>query len=249
MKAVLTAVVVLMAVTSAAEDMQKYLSDAQVLVRQKKYEEALERFIWFHDHALEHEPAGMYGVRLSFALAYWKGLGDVYPPALAALVETRDRKLKQVTETPVNSGLFHDVVALNRTLHEEEKTVELFDLIHKRQPALAKQYWRFAKDAVIAAKRYDLARQYIGNPVREFTRVKAMYDHKVTLYDNPQMGGAHFKAFNEDHFVEESLKLIEVALALNDRKAAKEIQEKALAVIEDYRLRDAIPEEAPESAE
>ena len=55
------------------------------------------------------------------------------------------------------------------------------------------------------------------------------------------MGGASFKAYNENHFVQESLQLIEVALALDDAKSAKEIQQKALAVLDDHRLRDAIP--------
>jgi len=60
------------------QDMCKYMDDTHTLVKQGKYAEALERMIWFHNHALEHE-LGMYGVRLSFALSEWKELGDVYP--------------------------------------------------------------------------------------------------------------------------------------------------------------------------
>ena len=249
MKTLLAMAVVLIALSSRGEDMQKYLSDTQDMVQQGKYPEALERFIWFHDHALEYEPAGMYGVRLSFALSYWKALGDVYPPALTALIETRDRKEKAITDNKGNGGLFHDVVALNRTLGESDKTVTLFDLIDKGQPDAAKRYWNVAKDAVIAAKRYDLARKYIGNPTREFTKVKEMYDHNTTLYDNPEIGGGHFKAYNENRLVEESLRLIEVALALDDKKAAKDVQAKALSVVDDYRLRDAIPQEKNEDAQ
>jgi hypothetical protein len=249
MKTILTAIIVLMAVSCGAGDMQKYLSDTQTLVGKKQYEEALERFIWFHDHALEHEPAAMYGVRLSFALMYWKNLGDVYPPARKALVEVRDRKTERLKEKTGNSALFHDVVALNRTLAETPKTVQLFELIDKEQPEQAKEYWNVAKDAVIAAKRYDLARKYIGNPVRAFTKAKAMYDRNTTLYDNPQMGGEHFRVYNENHLVEESLKLIEVALALDDTKAAEEIQQKALAILDDYRLRDVIKKEKTENAQ
>jgi len=40
------------------------------LAHQGKNEEALERFLWFHDHALEHDPA-MHGVRLPYALSSW----------------------------------------------------------------------------------------------------------------------------------------------------------------------------------
>jgi len=96
MRKVLGLAILLAAVTCRGENMQKYLSDTQQMVREGRYQEALERFVWFHDHALEHEPSAMYGVRLSFALSYWKSLGDVYPPAMTALVEMRNRKEKRV---------------------------------------------------------------------------------------------------------------------------------------------------------
>jgi len=232
-----------------AEDMQKYLSDTQKLVGEKKYEEALERYIWFHDHALEYEPAGMYGVRLSFALMYWKNLGDVYPPALAAMKKTRDEKTDRLIKKKGNSSLFHDVASLNNTLKDDAKTVDLFRKLDKEQSDLAKKCWDMAKDAIINAKAYDLARKYIGNPVREFTKVKAMYDHNTTLYDDPKIGDDRFKAYNENNLVEESLKLIEVALAINDREAAEEIQTKALSVLDDYRLLNAIPKEKKENSQ
>lgn len=241
MKVLLAAFIVLMALPSKADDMQKYLGDTQELVRQGKHQEALERFIWFHEHALEKDRA-MYGVRLSFALSYWKSLGDVFPPAQTALAEMRDRTSKQVTDNGGNDALFHDVVALNRTLDENSKTVELFQTIDQTKPDLAKKYWNVARDAVIEAKRYDLVRKYIGNPAAEFTRIKAAYDLNTRLYDKPKIGGAQFKAYNENHFVGESLQLITVVLALDSHKAAKEVQEKALAVVDDRRLRDAIPD-------
>ena len=244
MKTVLTAFALIFAtsLSAHAKDMQKYLSDTQSLVRQGKHKEALERYQWFHDHALEHEPA-MYGVRLSFALSYWKQLGDAYPPALASLKKTRDDKTTQLLQGKGNAQLFHDVESLNSTLGDDPKTVDLFRKLDDKQKNMAKQCWKMAKDSIIKAKAYDLARKYIGNPVREFTKVKAMYDQNLTLYDNPQIGGDSFKAYNENNLVEESLKLIDDALALDDRKAAKEIQTKALAIIDDYRLNNAIPTE------
>lgn len=247
----LIAVLVLIMVASLpahAEDMQKYLRDTQTLVREGKHKEALDRFLWFHDHALEHAPS-MYGVRLSFALMYWKQLGDVYPPALTAIKKTRDDKTAILKEEKGNRTLFHDVTALNRTLDENDRTVDLFQQLDENQKELASECWDIAKDAIIAAKRYDLARKYIGSFVKAFTKVKAMYDENTTLYDNPQMGGDRFKAYNENHLVEESLQLIEVALALDDTKSATEIQQKALAILDDHRLRDAIPKERTGNAQ
>lgn len=230
------------------EDMQKYLRDTDDLAEAGKYKEALERHIWFHDHALEHEPA-MYGVRLSFALSSWMEIGKKYPEAIEALVEIRNRKMKLLLEGKDSHELFHDVASINEALGEPEKTVSLFEQVDEKQPKAAKGYWDLAKDAVIHAKRYDLARKYIGNPVREFIRVKAMYDHKTSLYDDPRIGGNRFKAYNENNLVEESLRLIEVSNALGDKKASLEIQAKALAVVQDARLRDAIPAEQKQEAQ
>jgi hypothetical protein len=231
-----------------AEDMQKYLSDTDDLAMAGKHEEALKRHIWFHDHALEHEPA-MYGVRLSFALSSWKELGEKYPPAMKALVEVRDRKKKSLLEGKESHELFHDVASINEALGEPEKTVSLFEQVDEKQPKAAKGYWNVAKDAVIAAKRYDLAHKYIGNPAEEFNQVKAMYDHNTSLYDDPRIGGDRFKAYNENNLVEESLRLIEVSNALGNRKAAVEIQAKALAVVDDARLRDAIAADKNQEAQ
>ncbi len=138
-KTILPLITLLMSSLTQAEDMQKYLSDTKDLTRAGKYEEALKRHIWFHDHALEHQPS-MYGVRLSFALSNWKELGDKYPPAKQALVETRDRKMKTLLDGKESHELFHDVSSINETLGESEKTVSLFEDIDEKQPKIAKSY-------------------------------------------------------------------------------------------------------------
>ena len=227
--------------------MQKYLSHTQDLVRQGKYQEALERFLWFHDHALEHDPA-MYGVRLSFALSYWKQLGEVYPPALAALKKNRGDKTTLLLAGKGNRELFNDVAAINRTLEDDSKTVDLFRKLDRDQGTLAATCWDIAKEAVIKAKAYDLARKYIGNPVREFGKIKEMYEMNTSMYGGKNFGES-FKAYNENNFVEEVIRLIDVAVALNDMKAAKEIQVKALSILDDYRLRDAIQKEKQTSSQ
>lgn len=224
-----------------AEDMQKYLQETQVLVAQGKHEEALKRFIWFHEHALEHDKS-MYGVRLSFALSYWKDLGESYPPAMEALVKMRDDNAKSLRENKGNKNLFHDVMALNRTLDEPEKTVDLFEFISKGDPERAVEYWSIAKDPILEQKRYDLAQKYIKDIEAEFLEIKEMYERNVALCDNPQFGGARFKKFNENHFVAEVQKLVELALALNKRDAAIGVRDSALAVLDDERFKGLIPE-------
>jgi hypothetical protein len=234
------------AAETPAKDMQAYLERTQQLVRQRSYKEALDRFVWFHEHALEYAPA-MSGVRLSFALSYWKNLGDVYPPAQQAMVDMRDRKTRQLQEGRGNAALFSDVEALNRTLGENAKTVRLFREIDKKDAALAAECWWFVRDAVFMDKQYEIAKKYIPAPLKDYLREKARYDENVALYENPQVGGAHFREWNEKHFVDDSLQLIELATFTGDKAMAQEIRKRAASVIDDPRLRrkDMLPGKAP----
>jgi hypothetical protein len=232
--ALLNALIILCA-TIPAEDMQKYLATTQEMARQGKYKEALERHIWFHDHALEQQPS-IYGVRLSFALGYWQELGDKYPPAKKAFIETRDRKTRRIMNGTGDAALFSDVAAFNETLQEEKKTLALFEFLDKENPALAKRCWHEVKNSVISSRRFDLARRYLHDLIGEFARIKLFYDQNVAHYDDPRMSRGIFQPYNENNFVEDSLRLIQVAVAWKDLDSAREIQKRALACIHDERL-------------
>ena len=134
-------------------------------------------------------------------------------------------------------------LTLNRTLDEPKKTVALFEFISHEDPSRAEEYWSIAKDPILEQKRYDLARKYIKDVEAEFVDLKEKYDHNVTLYDNPQIGGARFKTYTENNFVAEVQKLVELALALSNRDAATRVRDSALAVIDDKRLKNLIPEQ------
>jgi hypothetical protein len=220
--------------------MQKYLSETKALVKAGKQEEALKRFIWFHEHALEHQPS-MYGVRLSFALSSWKELGDAYPPALKAMEKLRDENASLLREGKGDPNLFHDLVALNQTLKADKASVELFEHIHQTDASKAKTYWIIVKDVVLGQKRYDLANLYIQNLEAEYDRVKAAYDRNLASYNDPRFGGDRFKSYNEGRFVKEVRALIELSLALDNRNAAVSIRDNAITVLDDQRLKVEIP--------
>lgn len=236
----LIAALLLLVHSTYADDMQKYLSETQAMVRDGKHEEALKRFIWFHEHALEHGPS-MYGVRLSFALSYWKNLGAVYPPAHEALVKLRDDDDKLLREGKGNRNLFHDLMALNRTLGVENASVELFEVISKADATKGKEYWSLVKDVVLAKKRFDIAKIYIQDFEAEFKKMKAVYDRNLPLYDDPRMGGERFRDYNEGRFVSEVKQLVELCLALESREAAVSIRDQAKKILDDPRLQITIP--------
>lgn len=221
-------------------DMQQYMRDTEALAKQGEYEKALERTLWFHDNALKHQPS-MSGVRLSFALGDWMDLAEKYPAALKAMQKVRDEKTDTLKSGRGNFNLFMDVNALNRTLKEESKTIDLFRLIDEKQPDLAKICWIVAKPVVIKNKGFDLADKYLGNLLTEFDVINERYEMMVSRSDKSKVGRAQLKSMNENRLVEETLLLIETAKALNEVDTAKEIQKRALGLLDDRRLRKALP--------
>ena len=151
--------------------MQEHLSKTQDLVAEGNYEEALARFMWFHAHALEYDP-GMYGIRLSIALVYWKNLGDIYPPALKALVKIRDDNEKLKQQGKGDKNLFHDVLSINRIQKQPNKSIALFELIDKKDEKLAEEYWSMIKDNILENRRHDIAKKFIKDLTKEFAEVK-----------------------------------------------------------------------------
>src|SRR5947207_1761673 len=111
------------AYTSA--DVQRALDDAERFTRDGKYEQALERQLWYHRNALQYAPA-QYGVRLSFALSGWVQLGKVYPKALAALRSTRDEALATYKKVPSDSLQFGEVMSIDFALDDLASAKALF---------------------------------------------------------------------------------------------------------------------------
>ena len=121
-------------------DMQAYLNQTRERVREGRYQEALERMLWFHHNALTYMPS-MAGVRLSFALADWKRLADEYKPALDSMIATRSESERQFFRNPGDRRHFLDVRAFNRVLGEEHRTLEIFDRLATEHPEAAKVQW------------------------------------------------------------------------------------------------------------
>lgn len=218
-------------------DMQKYLNKTQELVKQKKYKEANERYIWFHNHALEYEPA-MSGVRTSFALSYWKSLADVYSPALQTMKEIRDKKTMLLIDSNATTSLFADVTAFNREFDEEIKTVELFKKIDSLNHDKAKKCWLYAKDALFKYKQYDILSNYIGNPIAEFQSI--IEKHKMLL-ETPDTSNKEvlnsLQEYANETFVENCINLINFSLAIKDVESANKIKNEALQIVKDNRLK------------
>jgi hypothetical protein len=218
----------LVSASAQSIDLHQHLNKTRQLVADGNYKEALNRFEWFHNYALKHQPS-MNGVRLSYAVADWTVLATQYPPAKEAMIKTRDvgaAIIKQGNngKSNYNCDLFGDVVALNHALDENDETVRLFKVMDQEQSSFAKRCWIFAEKVIIEAQQYTLASKYVGDPMQQFIAAKGLIDYQ------------------KNHLVEETLKLIAVSLSVGDDDTAYEIRAAALAIVDDYRLHRAIAE-------
>ncbi len=98
----------------------------QALAEKGEYPEALAEYLWCFDHGLEASPSFV-GVRVSFLLMYMKNLADKYQPARQAMESRRDDREAKVLAGSKDIELIQDLVALNKTLEQPEKSLAVFD--------------------------------------------------------------------------------------------------------------------------
>lgn len=128
-------------------DPNKVRDESREMMERGEYEQALQRQIWYHNHAAEIQPS-LSAVRLSFGLADWLELSRRYPRARQALIETRDIKTSELDAGRGHSNLFADVASINFYLQEEGATVALLKRIQKADPPLAAQCIHYAREAL-----------------------------------------------------------------------------------------------------
>ncbi len=219
---------------SAEGEATTALKDARAFARASEFEKALERHEWYHANALNVEPS-QYGVRLSFALSYWKQLGDKYPPALASLTALRDQGTQAALDGKAAPELFHDVVSINRTMKEEAKSVPLFKTLVEKQPDFAKKCFRYMDDTLVDAGELELFEKYSGD-LADY--LKRKIDHHVNLI---RMIGARpgsersVKSF-EEKLITMTITLSDYAVKKGHADLAAKLKQMTAEVIADPRL-------------
>jgi hypothetical protein len=212
-----------------ANDPKAVLAEARSLASQGRFEEALEKHLWFHEHALEHKPA-LAGVRLSFALSDWTALGEKYPKARQALVSLRDEKTAALVDGKGSWMLFHDVAAINGYLQESPKTVALFRSLHQRHPELARQCYHVAEDVLVASDEYEICLEYIGSPEEKFEAIRQLRQISLEIAEeNPALGSpvAGVRAYAEMRFAGKTRQLLQILTRAGRTQEAEKIRQLA----------------------
>jgi hypothetical protein len=218
----------------------KALKEARELVKQRDYAEALAKYIWFHEHALEHEPA-MAGVRLSYAIMEWVDLGGEYPPARVALEAVRDTKTKALEAGSTEVGLFFDLHAINRALEQPERTRDLFAKIAERDREFAKKCFSTAMDALVQTREFSLARSFLVSPDEELSKIAALLNRQIRPKDlEPGRPVAAFRDTLITIFVRRVKAMLQILAGAGDEDEARRTHAAAVAYIEDEQIRDRV---------
>ena len=248
-------------------DLQKIQDEAKTLMEQGRYEDALQRHLWYFNHALEYDPAQT-GVRLSFALSQWVELGRRYPKAKEALIEIRDRDARMLVEGKGYANLFTDVQAINRELQDENATYDLFKTIREKDPQLAGQCYFWVESLLVAKGEYQWCYDHMDDPQSRFDSIRRLFDleranHKrmaatqqqtreMIAETNRKNGWTNAPSFSppdtsamlkkstEDRFVGQVRQLIEILVATGHKTDAENIRDQAVAGLDDPRLKSAV---------
>lgn len=220
-------------------DPQKILSEAQSDAIAGRYEDALAKHVWFHENSLKISPS-LYGVRLSFALSYWKDLAVVYPAAKIKLKEIRDEAKERVTKGENVHESFNDFESINKTLGEEKQTVELFMSLEKSHPKLAAKVFNIAQPALIKAGEYLLCSKHV-DPKKDYASYVEMYRVHMCHANDPRFSKDN-TSYAQQSFSNEVAILVAL-LVLSDRKLeAEEIVNKANEVWKDNNFAEQLKE-------
>jgi hypothetical protein len=219
----------------------KVLREARQLVKSEQYAEALEKYIWFHDHALDFDPA-LAGVRLSYAILEWVDLGALYPPAREALERVRDSKTESLMKGTYDVKLFHDVASINRAFGQLERTSFLFKTISDADRGAAEKLFRIALDSLVDTKEFSLARSFMPDPQKQIEQFARPF--KFSFQSAPSVS-AEFPDPQEVFvriYVKNVSKILQVFLEVGEENVANNLRQYALECVADAELRDRIME-------
>jgi hypothetical protein len=221
-------------------DLNAMRREAVDLAAQGRYEEALQRRLWYHEHALEFEPSQS-AVRLSFALAEWMKLAQRYPKARQALVEIRDRGVREFNAGAGSFALLMDVSAINAQLGEKDMTYFLFVSMTSRDPQLASECYHAVEDLLVEKGDYALCARFIPNFNDRLEQARELRLRTMEVIERtPEANQSLLRQEAAATFIREAKKLIEILVGVGRRPEAEKIQQQALATLRVPQLEAAI---------
>lgn len=205
---------------------------ADELVRERRYEEALEHYLWCFDQGLEHRPSYA-GVRLSFLLSDIVQLGKKHPQALAELRKRRDAGKESLLDGTASFEQAAEFSAIDRVLGEDRLTLEVYDKLASVEPRTVDgrrtnpraTLFREIKKLLLADRRYADFLAGAGEPEGYYNSLLEFYR---MAYGSRTKDDPDLTSFGRRNHVEEASGLYEALLGAHRDDAATRIQEHVL---------------------
>ena len=176
------------------------------------YSTALENYIHFFEHALDGDPASLYGVRLSYCLDEWARLGQDFPPALVALEERRRESIRKLEATREPEH-FHDYECISRYLDRHNDAIDQFLTYHTSDPPLARSIVRFVWSMLINSGFWEICNAYLGDHNQRYANALMKFDEAMNVsLAHRELGGAEFDAQIRGWYIKDVSELILVLL-------------------------------------
>ena len=203
----------------------------------QRYEDALQKFLWFHEASRSESRMG--GVRLSFALGYWMELSSQYPPALVAFTRLRDDMTQRCRDNHGDFESFHDVYSLNKYLGDGRRTTELFMEIAAEYPDNAKRLYHVAEKTLVADGMYQQCAPFLEWKQRVETSISS---YRVGLRREESWENSEFTLprFARHHFETEAATLVALLSLTGRRGEAEQVRDRCLAILDDAAFRDTL---------
>jgi hypothetical protein len=204
-----------------------------------RYADALRDYVWFHEHAIAHQPS-LYGVRLSFALWYWIELAAQYPKARQELEKIRNRKTKRLLKGDLDRELFHDVESINEYLKCEAATYELFAKLESKNPDFATRCAPLALPSIVKTRDFAMARRYTPSPLDTLQRYSNSLNRDIEdLARLPPSKAPRLKAYISI-YAEQVRLLLQILKGTKERKAVQQVRAQAVELVKSTRVRNAV---------
>jgi len=233
--------------------------EVQTLTDNGQYGEALQHLLAFQQQFKLNSP-------LTLLLPGWIELGRRYPQAWEALVEIRDQYVREFSEGRGYSALFSEISGINNQLAQDEATCALFQSIRQKDKKLAEQCFGTVAPLLIQRGEFDICLSYIGNPNENFDSLRKNHEKMVaalnwteqqrqqTAKRMAELGftnraasapcivqnGMTPRTWIDDNFVNGTRQLIEILAGADRNDEAEEIQGRAVAILDDPRLKSAV---------
>jgi len=184
------------------------------------------------------------------------------------LLEIRDRDTHKLATGQGYANLFTDVQAINRELQDEDATYALFKTIREKDPQLAGQCYFWVESLLVSKGEYQWCFDHMGDAQSRFDMARRSFDMERAnqqrmvaisqriaqqmAAQNQKRGitnlpvfappdtSAMMKKFAEDRFVGQVRQLIEILVATDHKTDAEKIQDEAIEVLDDARLKSAV---------